>query len=277
MRILTFGSCLSRYTAEHFVLLFGGRIVSCVYHNRSDAFVGKFLRRDWISYDFDEMFRLLKKDWTITHPDADPALILRNQYKETLGLHRLPGGYSLFSALKRKNFDLIIADNYMDLAARLVSRKGDTNAGLFLRPYDFANDNPDWVRGEFLKPAEGVRYMQSILRFFKTKAPTAQIVFINFPYNMYRESPPRIVRTQEYEKLFSFDDAHIIPCLRVSPRYQTENKQHFKPEQYSAYAGFIYQHLLTGGFLANRRKRAVSSLEGSTPPSIAEVSERTGG
>ncbi|MHC1727615.1 MAG: hypothetical protein AB9866_16700 [Syntrophobacteraceae bacterium] len=243
MRILTFGSCLARYTAEHFIMLFGGRIVSSVFHNRSDAFVGKFMDRDWVSYDFDEMYQLLRTDWVDDNPDADPALILRNQYKESIGLHRLPGGIDLFSALRRKNFDLVIADNFMDLAGCLVSKKGESNAGIFLRPYDFASEDSTWARGEFLPPLDGVRNMKRILRYFQARVPAAKIVFMNFPYNMYRSSPERIKRTKIYEKSFSFDGAQIIPCLRVNPLFQTRNRQHFKPEQYCAYAGLIYQHL----------------------------------
>ena len=243
MRILTFGSCLARYTANNFIKLFGGEVVTSVFHNRSDAFIERFVDRNWVSYEFEEMNRLLRPLSADDNPDADPALILRNQYEEWIGLHRLPKGIGLFEGLRHKSYDLIIADNYMDLAGRLVSKPGDSRAGIFLRPTDFEVEDPNWVYGDFLTPEAGVHYMKRILEFFRSQAPEAKLVFMNFPYNTYK-AMNRIKRTKEYQRLFSFDGALVIPCIEIRPIFQTASKQHYKREQYCAYAGWIYQHLL---------------------------------
>lgn len=243
MRILTFGSCLARYTANNYTKLFGGEVVTSVFHNRADAFVGRFIDRNWISYEFEEMDRLLRTHNAEDNPDADPALILRNQYEEWIGLHRLPEGIGLFEGLRQKSYDLIIADNYMDLAGRLVSKRGDSRAGIFLRPADFEAEDSKWVYGDFLEPKVGVQCMMRILEFFKSEVPKARVVFMNFPYSTYKVLH-RIKRTKEYQRLFSFDGALIIPCIEIRPSFRTSSNQHYKHGQYCAYAGWIYQHLL---------------------------------
>lgn len=78
MRIATFGSCLSRYTANSFVKLYGGEIVSSVYHNRSDAFVGKFIEKNWIIEDYASVKNLLKNDTQFENIDQKSSQILKN-------------------------------------------------------------------------------------------------------------------------------------------------------------------------------------------------------
>ena len=249
--VVTFGSCLSRYTSNHLVRLFGGRIISSVYHNRSDAFCGRLLDKTWHLDPMDEIrAALLKEDEQGSDDDNKASQILRNQYFETIGLHRLSKGMSLFTAVQSGQVDLFVVDNYMDLAARLISQPHKPHSGLFLRLNDFAapagatESSHGWATGDYLSPAAGVKAMSRILDFFRHHNPDARIVFINFPYNTYGSSPERVARTQEYERLFQYENSEIIPCLTIPEMNQTEQKMHFKPPQYAAYAGIIQGMLL---------------------------------
>lgn len=240
IRIATFGSCMSRYTANNFVKLFGGVIVSSVYHNRSDAFVGRFIDKNWPIVEFSKIAGLLKITENDQDEDNQPYKILLNQYRDGMGLHRLSKGSRFIDVLSDQSADLIIVDNYMDLAAKLVSRS-DGN-GYFLRLDDFSSASAEWSTMPYLNPTQGVKSMRKIIDYFKQSIPSAKIIFINFPYNTYEASPDRVKRTMEYEKLFRSKHAMIIPCLNIPLIFQSSTKQHFKSHQYCAYAGMIWQY-----------------------------------
>lgn len=238
MNIVTFGSCLSRYTANQYVRLFEGTIISSVYHNRSDAFVGKFIDKNWNISPFETVAGQILGERAL-NADNNPNNILKNQYAEWIGLHRLAKGIPLLQVLEQKMPDLIIMDNYMDLAGKLmVNEHGE---GYFLRLSDLKPKSNNWTTpNSYLSPEDGIAAMKTIIAYFRNYVPNAKIVFINFPHNTYVGSLDRIRRTQEYEQKFHCENVHIIPCMTVPEVYQTEDKQHFKSQQYAAYAGMIW-------------------------------------
>lgn len=247
MRIMTFGSCLSRATANSYTRLFGGRVISSVYWNRSDAFIGRFVDRTWAEYDFEEILshtQSASATADMLDGEAIARVILKNQYTSGLGLHRLPDGVQVLDVLEQQLADLVIVDNYVDLTARLLFKRGDTHAGFFLRDFDFIDKHHDWVAGEYLQPTAAVAGTQRLMQFFKTKMPKAHLVFINFPHNVYQGYPGRIQRTVAYEQLFAFENALVIPCINIPVQFQTRDKEHFQSPQYHFYAGMIYDHLL---------------------------------
>ena len=252
LRIVTFGSCLSRYTADHYIRFFGGKIVSSVYHNRSDAFVGKFIDKDWKIYDHAQIFPLLKNDNVIENTDNQTSRLFRNQYPETMGTHNLSQGTLLFDVLNQKKADMIIIDNYVDLSALLLRFGKTDKEGVFLRPRDLKENYTDFTLSDYLDPEHAVLCMQKIIAFFKEKIPSAMIVFMNFPYNTYDNKHNRITRTQEYEKLFTLENGLVIPCLTIAGALQTHEKRHFKPEQYCAYAGMVHHYVINS--LAGNKK-----------------------
>ena len=235
MKIATFGSCLSRYTANHYIKLYDGTVISSVYHNRSDAFIGKFIDKNWKTIPIESLADNLKDS-----PDVDadnlPINILKNQYEETMGLHRLSKGIPFLKAIENQEIDLLIMDNYIDLGAKLV--KSNNFDGLFFKLGDIENNNLEIL--DYLSPDESVENMNKIIGFFKEKSPKTQIIFINFPHNTYEGSIDRIKRTKIFESQFK-PSISVIPCLDVHPSFQTDQKQHFKGQQYCAYAGMVHQ------------------------------------
>lgn len=240
-RIVTFGSCLSRYTANHYVALFDGRVVSSTYHNRSDAFRGRFVDGDWPLLDHASL-----SDRVEAGGDADDhaLTILRNQCPEWMGQHRLSQGIPLLQLLDRGSADLVIADNYMDVSARLLSRRDDERVQIFLRPSHFAGDEGiHWRLGDFQEPGSAARDMTTILQWMRLRWPQAALVFLCFPHNTYSTDPARIERSLAYEAALTVEGGLKVPSLTVAPRFQTAQRQHFKPPQYAAYAGIVHQHL----------------------------------
>lgn len=258
LRIITFGSCLARYTADYYVRFFGGRVVSSVYHNRSDAFVGKFINKDWEIYEHSYILPLLKQDNVVENTDNQTSRLFRNQYSETMGTHNLSQGKLLFDTLNEQKADMIIIDNYVDLSVLLLRFGKSDKEGIFLRPRDLKEDYTDFTLSGYLSPEEAVLSMQKIITFFREKIPSSIIVFMNFPYNTYDNKHNRIVRTQDYERLFTLSDGLVIPCLTIDKALQTHEKRHFKHEQYCAYAGMVHYYVtkLSGEGKKSVKKRA---------------------
>ena len=246
--IVTFGSCLSRFTSQRYIRFFGGKLISSVYHNRSEAFCGRLLDHSWYVDPFDEIMASLVQEDQHQDKDSEASQMLKNQYLDTIGLHRLNTGCPLFDAVKSGNIDLFIVDNYMDLAARLISQPGKPTSGLFLKLNSIQNKNTPWEMGSYLSPADGVNNMYRVLDFFRKYNPHARIVFINFPHNTYASSPERVARTEEYAALFDYPHCDVIPSLTIPEINQTEVKMHFEPMQYAAYAGVIGGMALTHRF-----------------------------
>ena len=119
--IMTFGSCFSRRIADQYVKIFGGKVISSVYHNRSDYFCQQFIDGDSSNPELDTLINSIEKpgNFIVTNRDSDPFLLLRNQHADYIGLHGLKNGISFIDALKSRNANIIIIDNFMDILARL--------------------------------------------------------------------------------------------------------------------------------------------------------------
>lgn len=250
MRIATFGSCLSRFVGGNFTYLFGGQIVSSVYHNRSDVYTGRFLDGTVRELELKFIKDKLKPLPPTASLDNDPSRIIKNQLRRHQGKHRLRRGVPFFDLLDQGGVELVIFDNYMDLSARLLEIN-NTPEGTrwFIRPDDLADPTQCSV-GDLLSPEVGAESMLKIIRYVRSKIPHAKLVFCNFPHNTYYASPDRVARAKLYEKLMSEanDDTFLtIPCLDVPERFQTHERQHFKPEMYCGYAGVVWDYLRRSG------------------------------
>lgn len=228
---------MSRYTANAYVRLFGGSIISSVYHNRSDAFYKRFVTKEWggipISKDREDNLDIEKGK----NIDEQRSQILKNQTESGIGYHRLSKGRQLFDALAL-NPDLIIMDNYMDLSARLIITDPNTCEGYFARLNPSESNLTEGFLGGYLDPIEAVDYSLKIATFFTSLSPKTKMVMINFPYNTYNDKE-REARTKKFERLYNHSAVLSIPCLTINKDYQTKDKQHFRIPQYAAYAAII--------------------------------------
>ena len=243
MRIATFGSCLSRYTANNFTYLFGGKVVSSVYHNRSDIFLGRFIDGTIDDLEMSEINDLLKTVDGKVPADSSANRILENQTREGHGRHRLSKGITFLDVLDTKAADIVIFDNYMDISAKMLEIDGTQEGSKwFLRPNDL-KDPTSCRPADLLDPEVGAEAMVKIIDHTRKMLPDAHIVYCNFPHNTYEKTPERVRRTIAYEKAISKvkdRSFSFIPSLAVPTKFQTHERQHYKPEMYCAYAGAIW-------------------------------------
>jgi len=255
-KILTFGSCLSRYTADRFSNLYGAWTVSSVYHNRSDQFCHYMIdsnpEPDWsllLTDVLDEMGSNDKKG------DEDPEQIIRNQSLQRIGLHNvreglpvgnIKSGAPLGDILKQQDIDIILMDNHMDLGARLwVADDKGQSFPFFMRTDYVPNFKEHFQLGPYLTAEQSAAYNKRVVDFFKKTLPNAEIIFIHFPINKERAQERRINMTMEFLEAFGHDAVRIIEPFYVKEAFHTASASHFKPELYFSLAGSV-RALLNG-------------------------------
>jgi hypothetical protein len=247
MKIATFGSCLSRYTANAMLRMFPVELVSCVFHNRSDAFLNNYVRGAYQLPDYDEVAKRV-----IVDPLHRATLLqsVANQYPNTIGLHNLPEGIPFMRALQEEVLDLIILDNYMDITPVLKIPLWDTEKALFLNTANLRNAQSLFEpTGKLLPLPTMIRNWRELLGYVRKMQPTATIVFMNFPANLY-DNQKRIARTQRFEELLNprfLPECLVIPAQFVIPRYMDGTPRHYKEPQYTFYVGMILQYLSQTG------------------------------
>ncbi len=237
MRIITFGSCLARITGLYLAKRYGGEIISSVYHNRSDAFLGRFIEGTWKEHSIETVSAALIRA-TGNKAEESRALILRDQCRPWVGMHALPNGVTIFEALPTGP-DLIVIDNEIDLRYMTPTPEAGADAVPFVPPPK-AYEHPFPAQRGSITVSQAVDTMTRLLTYFKKEAPGAVIAFLNFPHTGYASKPSRVACTKEFEARFQDERAFIVPCLEVA---LGKDNHHFKQEQYMVYVELIAEHL----------------------------------
>ena len=243
--IMTFGSCFSRRIADQYVKIFGGKVISSVYHNRSDYFCQQFIDGDSSNPELDTLINSIEKpsNFIVTNRDNDPFLLLRNQHANYIGLHGLKNGTNFLHALETKKANIIVIDNFMDIVARLYQHD---NKKLFFLPQQRINElnassciNKNWSLGELLNLQEGAECLSRIVTHVHIKQPNAKIFYVNFPSTTYAQTLEKKKRFEYYQYDFKNSNCHSIAPINILRPCQTEDKRHFTTPLYAAYAGII--------------------------------------
>ena len=229
-KIVTFGSCLSRYTANQYTYLFGGSVVSSVFHNRSDLFVKKFLGNTRDSTKIEELKKILPE------MDEMQEKILKNQLIETIGLHNLSRGETFFNAINKWP-DYFFIDNYIDIVGKIVRLKDNKEY------FHQVTIDSKLKLGDLLELDLSIQYLNTIIKYIRSITPKTKIVFITFPGDGYPKENVRKHRFDEFcENFFSRDADMIIRARIINNKYLTTEKMHFKTAFYSSLAGLIHSN-----------------------------------
>jgi hypothetical protein len=256
--------------------LFDAQLLSCVFHNRSDAFIENHLQLK--KRGLPNLDRLLKSlDMPLRHRQTIVQSI-KNQYPEYLGKHLLPDGMHFVDALDTETLDLIIIDNYMDITPVLKSPRWAPDASVFVNHAHIKNAKDILVNdAKALSVTASVQNFQRICQIIRQKQPEATIVFLQFPYNLYA-SKKRHHRCTLFQQMFhleGLDNVLIMPPVTVPLEYMDGVPQHYTPEQYTFYAGIIYAFIKSqGAVLPTFSERRTSST--ATRSVVREESKKAG-
>lgn len=232
LKIITFGSCLSRYVANQFSNMFGGKVISSVFHNRSDIFLSNFVENKTGGPLFDSLLSLF------SNLNEDQKQILANQSKEHIGKHNLSHGLQFFEALHNQP-DLILIDNYIDIVGRAVEFGKDRKIFLTIK-----DPNLPYKLDNLLNIDTSILNFIRIAKFIRSSATNSKIVFLTFPGDAYAEENPRKSRFKAFSETFTSGDLDlIIKCSLNTKKYETNEHQHFKAPYYSGIASLIFSQL----------------------------------
>jgi hypothetical protein len=261
MKAMAFGSYMSNLTIAALIASFDFEQTHSVHHNRSDNFIRYYIDKTSQmipeSY-FDEL--LVYK----SESEYQAKQFLQNQYSSYIGfhdlLHKKDPNSTFFDDIKKQQLDVILMDNFMDIAARLMVHKDNetyANSPLFLNPGFYKNQAEivslfDWA-GDYLEPEQSAKNWMVIYQWLRKYQPTARIFFLPYHYCTSVSSPARYERIRAFypvlKKLAHDENIHIIPPL--SPPFHLtkgeENWPHFDKPVYRGLAGYVYLNMI-GGF-----------------------------
>jgi len=189
--------------------------------------------------------------------EADARQYVVNQYPDGVGYHELMAtkasdAETLFSSLESQELDVILMDNFMDLAAKLLvwdKYPEYKNSPIFLNLGFFKNEATlaeQFSFLPFLTPTESAQNHLKIYRWLRAMQPKAKIYFLCYHFcssvgNHLRYNNAREFY-REFESIARNEDIHIIPPLTVGAELTKgeEDWPHFQPPVYQALAGYIY-------------------------------------
>jgi Acetyltransferase (isoleucine patch superfamily) len=232
-RIATFGSGLARQVANNYALLFDGKVVSSVCHNRSDYFCNQLLQQQ---AEPAALTALLEHPFSedLLNQDREDNILqtLRNQAMETVGLHRLGKGVNFFQAIETSLIDLLVIDNGIDLTARLYHADGKDTEPFLIHPEHFESltTQQSWTQGELLTPEQSAVGIARLVAHVQQLSPQTRIVFIQAPGhgNATTES-----YHHAYHTALGSADCSFLPLLG------TERPPTSPTQLYATYAGVI--------------------------------------
>lgn len=251
MKVLTFGSCLSAYTADHLQSDFGFQRAGQVVHNRSDTFVERYVDQTGRRLPpYDKLVEALKPT------TEDARWYFKNQEIETMGAHGYSHGFPTLLEQLEQPIDIILLDNFIDLAAKLV-RVDHPDLGesfdVFMNTHEYdASISPFISFVDFIDADQSAENWVKIYRYLRGKQPDAKIFMLCFQYEQSRNDQRRYeVGRRFYPEMLARrpEGLTIVPPLAV-PEELTKgidhNWQHFEAPVYKALAGYVYLTTVAG-------------------------------
>jgi len=253
--VIAFGSCLSNITIANLVSDYGFVQTHSVHHNRSDAFLDYHVHqnREMPPLDWMEAKLVHKPD-----KEAEARQFLRNQYRPYLGFHDLSDrrveGRSFFDDLRDHQYDVILMDNFMDVAAKLAFSTIDSryrNSPLFLNHEFYKNESDlleEFQYTNYLSPKQSALNNLCIYNWLRKLQPNAKIFFLSYHFCSSLENRDRYNRIykfyKSFSKLVSNEDLYLVPPPNVVPNLTKgeEDWPHFQMPVYKALAGYIFLH-----------------------------------
>lgn len=243
-KIMTFGSGLSRLTAQALRDVYGAAPPACsVAGNRSDMFIRDFIEGNDLPAELEDVRRLA---------DLEPARVraFLRQKRNFLGLWDPAPGVKkqtqtgFWDLAAKKDAGLIIADNLTDVTAREVflddPRFRDT-------PFLLGTLKPGRDRlipGGWLEPERSARNFERILSFLREKFPEAEIVFLTCPPEAYPPESAAGRRCRRFAESFAGGAADLVVETHIlSGGMKSDKPGRFHDRFYAALAGQIRHSL----------------------------------
>ena len=217
-----------------------------VIHNRSDYFIGTHISRINEEPNIEKISLISDIKFSDDFGSLDlieaNASYLRNQKRETLGVNNVSGRKGFLDNIRSQKIDIIIFDNYMDIASKLVISKsgnsffalsGAFSSGCFSKNYDYS---------EFLDGKASRANWSVITAHFHNILPDAEFYFIVYPPVIVgQEDRDSVVRSGQHSQYWADAEltaplpyVHILFAEPVQAEFvlNPSDWAHYKPEYY---------------------------------------------
>lgn len=242
MKILTFGSNVSKLLAEQYILLNGGKLVSSVLANRTDFFNHNFIKNRFDANAYEALATLIENE------ESTIKETLINQHPDFIGKGSDDHLQAFFNV--QPDIDLIIIDNQMDLEESLYYIESPEKS-FFLSKHS-TNLQTFQLTGE-LSVEEAIDNTKAVIAYLSLRFPQAKIVFINHPVTNDRNAllkirkpeifAQKMARSTTFEQAIKVLNVYSIPNLEVTRPYQTRDDRFFSVHQYCAFAGMLFNYV----------------------------------
>lgn len=241
LKVLTFGSCLSKYIAEALERA-GVALVreGSVYHNRIDIFVDVYVDKTRPAMPRAVLAQLQHKPKSL----AENAILINNQLDDaqgTLGRHLCPGQAGFMAALATA--DLILMDNFIDTVSQAMQHtKGPER--IFLNYKGLDNGDEHLRTMGMLQPTIGFAKWKRLVQWIKTHNPRAKLVFSQFPHAHHRNASVRKLGAGWDAVMPGLPGVLFCPAPVLTPDKLIPGTQaHFQPAVYDRYVPGILKYL----------------------------------
>lgn len=183
------------------------RIGSRVLHNRIDQFIDCFVRNAYLPIGWQDIAHLIRPN---IKPNelADLRLYIANQHRPSIGRHAIDFDLTFFEALSRLPSPLIVIDNYMDIASKLLVGKRVKCKG-FLNWSAIRSDliEQSFEVVDYIKPSDYLDCLQALLSYFRIFSPGSRIALILFPSIVETHNDRHAILNSKMLNEF------LLPCL----------------------------------------------------------------
>jgi len=180
---ISFGSCMAGSTIQAIREEFQPDIkfVSRVLHNRIDQFLDCFVKNTYRPLEWNDISHIIKSSVS-NDALSDLRLFINNQSGSTIGRHAIDIDTSFFEAMANSKEPLVVIDNYMDIASKLLEQNESKRKG-FLNWSALDTDRmTESLRVvDYITPADYIKCLTELLSYFRLLSPNASIALVLFP------------------------------------------------------------------------------------------------
>ena len=247
IKVVTIGSCMSEgilAALQNSKPDIKFQHLNHVIHNRSDYFLNCFIDKIWEPVNSNKIIDNIDVYNSPEFPNInlleENKFYLDNQSYEKLGVNRIEKRKSLIKNMLSESIDIFIVDNFMDIAAMLVSEKTSVQK-YFLISGAFSAEkfNSIYNWSGYLSPEESFVNWTKIVNWLKEKQPSAKIFFAPFPVKVYgHETKPSIQRAADFRRILLQKDfpANILDICNADACHIAN------PTDWSHYTQSYYLH-----------------------------------
>lgn len=245
--IITFGSCMSEGVYAALTRLksdYDWLYLNHVIHNRSDYFISSFISKTQSAVDFGDVFDS-NNDRSPNFPSVslinEGRKFISNQNDLSIGINDVDWRVSFLQNIKSHSVDVILMDNFMDIASRLVRDK-DTGKCFFIHSASYSQDlfSKRFEYTDFVTPGDSISNYLQIIDWLRKFQPNTVIYFLPFPSTVYgHDDRESVIRAGEFRRDL-VSNPMSVPVLNMP---NVQSKHMLAADDWCHYAPTYYQEI----------------------------------